>query len=125
MSCNCTKIKDLPTCIDELVIGTISLESQDVYVFFKNTSIEYTVRLTGVSDAQGLVTVDLSSLVNFFSPNYSYDIWITALSGAPSNKLNIVMNDDSNVSCLSVDFFRIENNSMESIYYSTVTAEIE
>jgi len=125
MSCNCAKIKDLPTCIDELIIGTISLLSQDVFVFFKNTSIDYTVRLTGVSDGDGLVTIDLSALNNFFSPNYSYDIWITAEDESPTSKQDITYDTYTFYDCLSAKFFRIEDSSMEAIYYSTVTAELE
>lgn len=125
MSCNCTQIKKLPTCINELVIGTIALVSQDVYVFIHNKSINHTIRLTGVSDVDGLVTVDFMGLPdNFFSENYTYEIYITATNTSPNDREDITI-DTTTDSCLMVSFMRIEDESIESVYYSTVTAVIE
>lgn len=124
MGCNCTKILDLPTCIDELIIGEIPLLSQDVFVFIKNTSIEYTIRLTGVSDSDGIVTVDFTTLPdNFFGSNFNYELWVTSTSEQP-NKKQVITIEDVSDTCLNMQFFRVENNSLESVYYSTVTAEL-
>ena len=125
MSCNCTKIKDLPTCINELIIGEITPISQDVYVFIKNTTLNQTTRLTGDSDADGLVTVDLADLpVNFFSENYTYEIYITVLSAGPSDKETLTI-DTTSDTCVMVRFYRIENESIESVYYSTIVAQLQ
>lgn len=123
MSCNCTKLKDLPTCINDLIIGTISLVSQDVYVFIKNSTNGHTTRLIGNADSDGLVTVDVSEV--YFSPHYSYDIWITATTDGPSDKQDITFDTYTFYDCLSAKFFRVENDSMEAVYYAAVTAELE
>lgn len=125
MSCNCEKLKSLPTCLNELIIGQIALVSQNVYVFFKNISNDHVVRLIGVSDLNGDVTIDLTSLDNFFSPNYSYELWITELSAVPSARQDITFDTYTFYDCLSVEFFRIEDDSLESVYYTTITAELE
>lgn len=125
MSCNCTKIKDLPTCINELIIGTITPISQDVYVFFKNTTLNQTTRLTGDSDEDGLVTVDLTDLPeNFFSENYNYEIYVTTLSASPSDKQTITVGAESDT-CLMVKFFKVEDGAIESVYYSTIVAQLK
>lgn len=125
MSCNCTKIKKLPTCINELVIGTIELLSQNVHVFIHNKSLNHNIRLTGVSDSDGLVTVDLSVLPdNFFSENYTYEIYITATNASPNDRQDITI-DTITDNCLLVSFMRIEDEAIESVYYSTVTAVLE
>lgn len=124
MSCNCSKIKDLPTCLNELVIGTISIEDQQVYVFFTNTSLNQEVRLIGESDVDGLVTVDLTTLPdNYFSPNYHYEIHITDLDDSPHYQEPIEIGEES-VFCLSIKFYRIENDALEAVYYDSLTAEL-
>ncbi len=123
MACNCEKLKSLPTCLNELVIGLISLTSQDVYVFFKNISNGHVIRLTGVSDVDGFVTIAIPE--NHFTANYSYEIWITATTAGPDDKEDITFDSYVFYNCLSVEFYRIENDSLEAVYYTTVTAELE
>lgn len=123
MACNCEKIKSLPTCLNELIIGTISLVSQDVYVFFKTINNGYVHRVTGHADSDGLVTVDPSSV--YFTTNYSYELWITAIGDGPNDKQNITYDTYTFYDCLSFDCFRIENDSLESVYYASLTAELE
>jgi hypothetical protein len=124
MGCNCNDIKDLPTCLNELVLGTIELLNQDVYVFIKNNSNGQFTRLTAQSDIDGLVTLDLTQLPdNYFSDNYNYDFWVTLTSGTPSGMQTIVI-EGADYDCLNANFFRVVNESIESVYYSSIIAEI-
>jgi hypothetical protein len=124
MGCNCNDIKDLPTCLNELVLGTIELLNQDVYVFIKNNSNGQFTRLTASSDIEGLVTIDLTQLPdNYFSENYSYDFWVTSANGSPSEMIDVFI-DGADYPCFAARFFKVSSEALESVYYSTVTAEI-
>lgn len=66
------KCKDVPLCVDNLTIGDTSLRTQEVKVIFHNVATDAKMIVTGQSDANGLITVDVSE-INFL-PAISYII---------------------------------------------------
>ena len=121
MSCLCAKIKSIPQCTQELLIGTLSIVSVPVYVFIRNKSLDTTIRVGGLVDGLGILTIDLTGIS--LSPVFSYEFHVTETTGEPFENLIFNINYVE-YNCLSFDVFRIEDTTGNSIIYPSITAEL-
>ena len=71
----CLKAKPLASCTGVLTIGTIDLTDSTVNVYIHDITTGQIMQLEGASDADGLVTVDLSE--KKFFDNHAYELWVT------------------------------------------------
>lgn len=126
MSCsNCQEIKSIATCVNQIIIGTISSKSVDVYVYYKNIATGRITRMAGQSDSNGLVTVDVSA--ESFVSNQTYEFWITLTDSGIECKEDVSIVDcagttsDTTYTCFSVKFYMISQNDIAYYYYETQT----
>lgn len=112
MSCNnCTSVKLIPTCVDELIIGFIPFDTTDVFVYIKNTTSGHIEQFEATSDADALVALDLSLIdKSFFNENSFYELWVTLQDGQIDDKLDITMQGSyvpDTYTCLNLLFSKI------------------
>lgn len=120
MSCLCAKIKSIPQCTEQLVVGGLP-EAGNVYVFIHNKTLDTTVRIEAVVDESLNLIIDLTGIA--LSPVFSYEFHVTEQSEQPFENLIFTINSVE-YNCLSFDVYRIDDTSGNSIIYPTVTAEL-
>ena len=105
--CNpCLQTDTIPTCLTDLVIGTITDTTTDVFIYFKDHTTNKTIRFEETSDGAGLVTVTGLDTQPDFMPNHSYEVWITlAIAVSIEEKEDItVPNAATSTECIALDF---------------------
>ncbi len=124
MTCiSCKPTKKIPTCISEIVIGTI-VADMDYLVYIENNNTGYILKLPCTSDVDGLLTLDLSEIdTTFFSPNNKYKLTVTLADAAISDILDITLADASVVNCLLLLFAKSFDN--EGLITSQESATLE
>ena len=118
----CTRVKDVPKCLDQLVIGTISQTNTNVHVYFQ-TSTETLTRFTAQSDGAGLVVLDTTN----FEPNQVllYNLWVTLEnSGVYNNESLTIEGSIDPVECVSFNFNTIYNGNGSVISFASQTLEL-
>lgn len=104
MSCICQESQKVPTCLDELVLGSVSELNADVFVDIKNVSTGYSIRQAVTTSAEGLVTINLTDPVpSFYNPNSYYEI---SISSTTQVLLPLTI-DDMEFDCIAVYFEKI------------------
>ena len=117
---NCRKVNDIPTCTNQIIVGTIADIDATLYIYFV-TARGQVIRLDGSSDGAGLVTVDTSGLQ--FMSNMSYEIFIT-LDAAVSfeDKIDITVPGEADPkSCFQFTPDAVRDTSDNQIAFTTVT----
>lgn len=126
---NCQRVCNIPSCVDNIIIGSITDTDQAVYVFFQDQRSVIN-RLSATSDGNGLITLDLTDTANDdfeIIPEMLYDIWVTrddaesitdkediTVSGSLETfnclgfKANKIRNDD-NVITITSDTLKIDS----------------
>jgi len=70
MNCEtCHQTKPIPSCIDEIVIGYITLLNSPIIIKLLNAATGRKILLSETSAADGLITIDTSDL-NFMEGHY-------------------------------------------------------
>ena len=118
----CTRVKDVPKCLDQLVIGTISQTNTNVHVYFQ-TSTEILTRFTAQSDGAGLVVLDTTN----FEPNQVllYNLWVTLEnSGVYNNESLTIEGSIDPVECVAFNFNTIYNGNGSVISFASQTLEL-
>lgn len=116
MSCLCDLTRPIPQCIEEIIVGYVT-SGLEVIVQFTEiiTSRKETVEAT--ADENGLITVDVTDIQEFFSPNFIYELRVI------SNGLSIEFGIDGvTVDCLQVQF---EQGEAESATLNLTTTSNE
>lgn len=79
MNCNCPKAYPLLQCIETLQIGVVDPGLTDLTIQFECVITGRIMRIEGVNpQADGLLTVDVSTLSNFFSPRLEIELKVLA-----------------------------------------------
>lgn len=124
---DCQPTNLIPTCTTALVLGTIPDLTTAVFIYVRNLTTGNTHRQSVTSDGAGLVTMDTTDPVpSFYSPNMTYEVWITLATGDLEDRLDItvgtvtITGDDA---CLNLNFEIIANASNDPITYATQNVE--
>lgn len=122
MACTtCSYTKTVPTCITNLIVGTIDDLSSDVYVFIKNISTGKIDRFEATSDGAGLVT--LSSIpTNYFMDEHDYEIWVTLRTVSQNDRESITIDGVSDT-CWAMPLLDLYDGSGEKQAITTHTLE--
>lgn len=107
MSCNnCTKFKTLPSCLEDLVIGTLTgVASTNVYVYLKNHSTGLLYRFSATTTLYGGLTIDLTDNGQFApTPKHDYELWVTLASATNTDEREDITIDTVDYSCVSFTF---------------------
>ena len=121
MSCpQCSRARILPVATTSLTIGSISGADTEVHVYFTRLSTRRTQRLSATSGNSGLVTVDVSSLSEFFRPGSDYELWLSLGNTTDiQQKQSITIGIDT-AECLLLRFQLVEDET-----YTTQTIALE
>lgn len=116
MSCTpCTKAQPLPTCPQVLSVGTIANVSIAVYIYFTKLSTGRTERFSGTSNADGVVTVDVTEKNDFFQPGTAYEMWVNLQTDENLTEKKTLTFGEETAECLLLRFVRVGGASYESI----------
>jgi hypothetical protein len=119
MICNCTKTRPVPSCILQLVAGTVSETSTSLIATFTNIATGRINYISCSSDGAGLVTIDLSGMK--FLAGHAYDFTLSNEIG--SAPLEITIGSVEYV-CLSVVFEKFRNEDGTPVTVSSRTLEV-
>jgi hypothetical protein len=104
MSCICQESQKIPTCLDELILGSVSEVNTLVYVDIKNISTGYNYRHSVTTSETGVITLDLSEPApSFYNQDSYYEIYVSSAS----HILLPITIDDSEFECIGVYFEKI------------------
>ncbi len=130
MTClQCQSVKPIPTCTTDLALGTTELGNGiAVYIFVKNltTGKEYRQAATTEALPAGRVTLDMTSpSAAFYSPNHSYEIWITRQSDTINERQDFTVQGSAlELDCANVVFEKFADDSA-IVAYSSHILEID
>lgn len=126
MSCTaCQATKIIPSCTDELVIGSVEDASTDLYVYIKNLTTGYVHRQEVMSNEYGLVTLDLSLPdISFYNPNNTYESWVTLQDAQIDDRLPVTIGDDD-YTCFALNFEKVFDETGIAATYETHTLEAD
>lgn len=123
----CQKTKQVPKCVESLLIGNIGIAETDVTVYFKNISTGRLMTFPAESTIDGDVSiVDTCG----FMPDQSYEMWITQAGYNIDDRLPITVVNDfypvigSVYECFAVRFVDPINCDDEIQEFTTYTIEI-
>lgn len=104
MSCICQESQKIPTCLEELVLGSVSELSTLVHVDIKNISTGNSFRQSVTTSPEGLITIDLTNpSSSFYNPDSYYEVSISSAGYIP---LPITI-DDMEYDCIGLYFEKI------------------
>ncbi len=94
MSCNnCQCVENTPRCLTALIVGTITSNNADVFVFLRSARGRLE-RFSATSSGAGLVTINSSSFE--FMNGMLYEIWVTLATAVSfENKEDITIAGDA------------------------------
>ena len=102
MSCICQIAQKVPTCLEELILGSVSEVNTEVLVLVRNKTTGYNHSQYVTTDENGLIIIDLQSpQSDFYNPNSYYEI--SVLSEDNSLLLPITIGD-LEYDCIGVYF---------------------
>ncbi len=120
---DCTKTLLIPACTDTIVLGTIPDVSQNIYIFANNVTTGRQERQDAVTNADGVVTMDLSiPSEDFYSENHRFEVYITLRDTNNTERLAITVGEDT-FECFTLNFEKIQGASPVS--YSTFVLQID
>lgn len=115
MTCiSCTPTKSIPSCIDDLIIGT-GVAATDYVVYVENLTTGYIYAQEVTSDGSGLITLDTTLPdKSFYNKDSSYNLWVGLPGGSPNDMEEITI-DGTGYTCFLLTFIDISsNNGLES-----------
>lgn len=125
--CNpCSVFRKLPSCMTNLIIGTIS-PNRAIYVFIKNHTIGHLYRIATTSDAvTGIVTFDITDGSDYkLTPNHDYELYLIA-QNATDNDARVSFTVDSvSYTCAAFTVERINFDGTDVASYSSQTLKLE
>lgn len=126
MSCLiCQRTKPIPICNANLIIGNIGLNNTAVYIYVQDLSTGATHRQSATSSGAGLVTLSMALPVGFYSPDHTYELWITLQSATNIlDRKDITIGVEVN-NCLNPIFQNIVDANNINISYTTQTIALE
>lgn len=103
MSCtNCDQIKPIPTCVLELVIGTIAGANKNIVVMVEDITQNRLSAIKMMSDGSGSIKMDTSKMI--FMENHSYKFEVVEPADGSTIPVTI---DGTAHDCLSARFVRL------------------
>lgn len=122
----CQRMKPIPQCTDVLEIGNISLlDTDDVVVVLtrKKSGTKYV--LTGTTDVNGLLSIDLTDYEDFLTSDFEYEIMVFETIDDYKSQLPINVNG-TEYDCLIVPVDKLLNPSTGNIEGATlITLQID
>lgn len=115
----CTTVKDLPKCLDQIVIGTIADINTPVDIYLQ-TSTERLTKFTTTSDGAGVVKLDTTD----FEPNQvlKYDLWVTLENAGIYNALDLTIEGTIEpIKCVSFNFKTTYNGNGAVVSFASET----
>lgn len=120
MSCStCQRVKQIPTCTENLTIGTITPDTE-VIIYFANLATKRIDFTTAISNSEGLLVADLSELS--FAANQAYDIHIHLTDTQTPVEITI---GEETYDCLQLRFQRIHGNNGSLNQFTNITLEAD
>ena len=102
MSCDCTTVNKIPSCIDTLIIGDVANPNANYYVYLKTPD--------GRIDRYSAIDVVYTDQIGIESPQVRigtvYEIWVTLASDEQLNERVAFtpFGATSTVTCVNVEF---------------------
>jgi len=106
---NCPKFVSIPTCTEDLVIGTLTgYASTAVFVYLKNHTTGFIHRFSATTTMYGGLTIELPDNGNFSpTPKHDYELWVTLQTATNTDeRLDITINS-IDYECVSFTFENI------------------
>lgn len=120
MSCiDCTKTKPVLVCVTNLIIGTLA-NSTAYYIYFKNSSNGKITRVSATSSVAGLLT----AVIDFDPLATTYEVWVTLASAVDIEEKETITIEDTEHTCLYIQFQRVYGNTNLSISATNQTLQL-
>lgn len=111
---DCTQTLIIPACTDNLVLGIIDDVSQNIYIFANNVTTQRQQRQDAVSNADGVVTMDLSDpSEDFYSENHQFEVWVTLRDTNSTERIPIEVGENT-YECFTLNFEKFFENPVVS-----------
>jgi hypothetical protein len=115
MSCICQESQKIPTCLEELVLGSVSELSTDIVVYIQNNTTGYTHIQYVTTSIEGIVTIDLTDpLPSFYNPDSYYEVKVTTRA----NSLLPLTIGDTEYDCIGLYFEKV--NGLEETTWTVI-----
>lgn len=116
----CTLTEEVPSCLTNLIIGTISSTNTDVHVYQKHILTGRVVRYDVTTSGAGLVTIEVEDIMQ----DQIYEYWVV-LDTATSieDRETITINADT-YTCVTVPFVKVMQSDGDPQSYATITLNI-
>lgn len=116
MTCiGCQPTKPVLNCIATLTIGTLA-PTTDYSVYFENSANGKITRIDDQSDADGLLSINLTPFV--FTVGVQYRVWVTLYDASNTEAYETILVDGIEVTCMYATFKRLYDSGN-----STITSE--
>ncbi len=127
MACNsCESSLKVPTCINNLVIGDIDNESEEIYIYLKNTSSGYIYRQESESNVNGIITLVCTDILDMLQPGIEFELWATLRTS--NTRLEIFTTlpypQITSFECFNIEFERYLDEEGNCVTQETYTLEI-
>ena len=117
----CTRVKNLPSCVTDIVIGTVAQTSTAHYVYFKNLATGRINRYAATSDGSGLLTVTVDEEI---FPQHTYKVWVNQQSATNATDEETITIGAATPTCLEIHFYRVTDDSGQ-VNYTSQTLKIQ
>jgi hypothetical protein len=120
---NCTPAKCLlaPNKCEtpqNLVIGEMPAANTDYWVYVYDESRDKIKRIEATSDANSILTIDLSDHAAFYHPYAYYYFWVTEEAADITAKEDIII-DSETYTCFKLEFSMAFNDTNEQVFITT------
>jgi len=90
MTCTtCQLTQEIPLCTDALTIGQTDFKSTNVYIFIEHKPSGRIERQDAVTDSDGVVVLDMTLPVDFYTSGPKYELWVTLRDTNTTERLPI------------------------------------
>lgn len=117
----CLQVCSIPVCTDEIILGSISSFSTDVYIVVKNKTTGREEWVATQSDSEGFVTLVTAGLG--LMPNQSYEFSVLLKSGGATCNPEIVILGEAIGTCLVLLFDNVKGSDGCPVIFESQTLQ--
>jgi len=121
---NCSPCKTIPTCVDSLLIGSITSLSTDVTVYFKDITTQKIYTFEETTDGSGNITVDLGTL-NPINATHTFEVWATLKGAASIHDNETLTVGSTETDCILFTGEYVVSVSDSPYSYMTISVELQ
>lgn len=120
MSCNCSKAKPVPSCVTQLIIGSLDA-AYDYYAVFQTPDGR-----TDKYDMANIYGTMLHAIEDFtFRAGTQYEVWVSRADADNINERTTFTVDGTSLTCFLIEFTPVYDTDNETIEWDAQTVTLE